>query len=353
MANYFEVSNSELIVSANNGGHGIFLIDDEAEALTRYASTFEVSGDADLQAFVGQLFMNGADAVYVGTLTHLKNEGYILGNAIRFIILYNPDSDGTTPKMVLEQMVEDERDGICRYFFLSDSTNLTATKGNSPNTYLGADPTKIATVFGANADKNALSRVVLVTDANNLPLIVGACCAEAFTDPALPMSNVIVNGENIEADNTLRRKHLKQRFLLGRLCDVYYGDGAFRIFGIPTLSDVTNDEALYLDFTSRVIVDEVAISVIDHLKRNYPRTKRSATILTGIQLDVANILTGWQERGVIENLDTTKVSCIYDPNDRFGVIISYVIDIVTPLYNVTIRQSVTLGSDEVTVVTEE
>lgn len=128
MANYFEVSNSELIVSANNGGHGIFLIDDEAEALTRYASTFEVSGDADLQAFVGQLFMNGADAVYVGTLTHLKNEGYILGNAIRFIILYNPDSDGTTPKMVLEQMVEDERDGICRYFFLSDTTSLTATR---------------------------------------------------------------------------------------------------------------------------------------------------------------------------------------------------------------------------------
>lgn len=348
MANYYTVTNSELIVSAKEGGHSIFLIDDDAEALQKYTSTYDIS-DTTLVAFAGDLFANGADAIYVGTLSHLENEGYILGNAIRFVIPYNTE---TTNKDILAQLVEDEHDGICRYLFIGGTANmtaLTATLGSSPNTYTGVDTTKLATAF-SGADKNALSRVVLVPNEENIPLIVGACCANAFNDPALPMSNVILKGE-AETDNTLRRKQYKNRFLKGRLTDVYFADGAYRIFGIPTLSDVANDEALYLDFTSRLIVDEIAISVIDWLKANYPRTKRNKTILTGIQLDVANILTGWQEREVIENLDTSKVTCIYDPNDRFGVIVSYVIDIVTPLYNVTIRQSVTLGTDEVTVET--
>lgn len=326
MANYYTVENSELIMSARTGVAipYVFIIDDDATDLSLYRNTSQIGTlDETLQDMITALLSNGAGGVYVGTLTHFNQNGYLAGNTIRFVI----NTGATTTKALLTQLEADEADGLCRYLFKDKPVADELT----------------------GVTENQKSRLVYVDDAENICAVVGACCANAFNDPALPMSNVPLVGE-VKVDNTLRRGNYKTKFMTDRLCCVYYAEGLNRIFAIPTQHEKTNEEALYFDFSTRVIVDEVAISVITWLVNNYPRTKRNQTVLDSIQLDTVNILQGWADRGVIENFDPNTVACIYDPNDRFGVIVSYTIDVVTPLYNVTIKQSVTLGSDGTVVV---
>lgn len=65
-------------------------------------------------------------------------------------------------------------------------------------------------------------------------------------------------------------------------------------------------------------------------------------VLNAIRDDVKLTLQTLNELEIIENFDESTVTVSKDPADRYGALIDYEFDVVTPLYTITINQHLKL-----------
>jgi phage tail sheath gpL-like len=167
---------------------------------------------------------------------------------------------------------------------------------------------------------------------------LASAIATETNDPALPL-----NGVALEGFGGLERVLLKSEIdalIAGGVIPMYTGDD-----GKPTIyravSTYTTD-ATWQELTTVMIADDILASCINRIKTNYKRTKNVARILNAMRTDIVDILQKKNDLEIIENFNSKLVSVAKDPDDNYGALIDYEFDVVTPLYNVTIRQHMKL-----------
>lgn len=159
------------------------------------------------------------------------------------------------------------------------------------------------------------------------------------SDPALPM-----NGVKIKGLGGVSRKVLdaEKKILADNGITTMYTDGSLPAIWRLVTSCV--DDKVWQEGTTRFIADYVLETVENTLRANYKRTKNTTRILgdTGIRGTVKSILMNMQDREIIENFDESTLTVIKDPEDMYGALVDYEIDVVTPLYTITITQHLKL-----------
>lgn len=248
-----------------------------------------------------------------------------LGNAVRTMVV---TGEATAPTFA--QMDAMESDGIFRILV-----------SNVAHTEQSVTPTE--------AQK---SRNVIVT-ADTIPstvldemtgFVAGTICVEYKGDCALPMNNISV-AKVIDADEITYKTTTELNALFHANKVAFYNvNGVPCIFATPTGATYgTTTPALWFDITARQTADYVAEQVMTRLRADYPRSKRDKETLTSIKGTTEAVLESLADRRIIDGRDSIDVQVTTDPTDVYGIKVAYVCDIITPLYTVTIVQSVTLG----------
>lgn len=156
-------------------------------------------------------------------------------------------------------------------------------------------------------------------------------------DPALPMNGVQVYGIGnvgramLESDKSL--------FANNGIVALYNDSGLPTIHRLVT--SYTKD-AIWQEGTTRFIADYVLENIENVLRTNYKRTKNVVRILDSIKTTVKGLLENFEGLEIIENFDASTLSVTKDPEDLYGAIVNYEFDVVTPLYTITINQSMKL-----------
>ena len=206
------------------------------------------------------------------------------------------------------------------------------------------------TVAGATAIATALngSRMFVaypnVTDANNVVLDgtytaagIAAIIMTCTDDPALPVSGVGIKGFGGIATKLL---DTEINTLITAGVTPLYPDNSVPTISrlVTTAQQVTNVDSVWHDGTTRFISDNVLESVKSVLKANYKRTKNVSRVISSIRTDIISVLTEKQGLEIIQNFDKANVSVIKDPSNNYGALVDYPIQVVTPLYTITITQ---------------
>ena len=197
------------------------------------------------------------------------------------------------------------------------------------------DDDRIFTAGTAIIDKTTAKEVDPVLGAAGL----GAVIMTETSDPALPL-----NGVQIKGFGGVVRKMLdsEKNMLANNGVTPLYTEGSMpTIFRLVT----TNvSDKVWQEGTTRFIADHVLESVENTLRASYKRTKNVSRILgdTGIRGTVKSVLQTMNDLEIIENFDESTLTVIKDPNDMYGALVDYEIDVVTPLYTITISQHIKL-----------
>lgn len=159
------------------------------------------------------------------------------------------------------------------------------------------------------------------------------------SDPALPLDSVKIKGLG---GVTRRALDEEKKYLAENGITPLYSDGDTPVIWRLVTSCI--DDKVWQEGTTRFISDYVLETVENTLRANYKRTKNVARILgdTGIRGTVKMVLNTMQDREIIENFDETTLTVIKDPDDMYGALVDYEIDVVTPLYTITITQHLKL-----------
>lgn len=156
-------------------------------------------------------------------------------------------------------------------------------------------------------------------------------------DPALPMNGVGMNGFSGVS-----------RVMLDAEMDALANAGVTAIYPegtTPTVRRlVTSDisDKVWQEGTTRFTADFVLESNEEMLRANYKRTKNVKRILNSIKDDIKINMEKFEAREIIENWDPNTLTVTPDPDDKYGALIDYEFDVVTPLYTITINQHMKL-----------
>lgn len=163
-------------------------------------------------------------------------------------------------------------------------------------------------------------------------------------DPALPMNGVEFKGFG-GVERVLLREEIDSMVDNG-ITPIYSHtiDGTPMVYRLVTsyTKDGKEIDRTWQEGTTRLIADDVLQSVRRRILGKYKRTKNVARILDAMRTDVIDVLSTKQDLEIIEDLDVSTVSVVKDPQDLYGALIDYEFDVVTPLYNVRIRQHMKL-----------
>jgi len=165
---------------------------------------------------------------------------------------------------------------------------------------------------------------------------------EAMKDPALPMNNIKLIGFG-GVDRTINKVE-RDTLVNAGITPIVMLDGKPTIYRLTTTCttiDGTLSKA-WLDATTRFIADNILESVINRLRANYPRTKNVVRVLNSIKTDIIDVLSSKQDFEIIKDFDKSMVSVKQDPNNIYGAIVEYTINVVTPLYVISIKQHVSI-----------
>lgn len=159
------------------------------------------------------------------------------------------------------------------------------------------------------------------------------------SDPALPLDSVKIKGLGGVCRRALDSE---KKILADNGISPLYTDGS--VPAIWRLVTSYLDDKVWQEGTTRFIADYVLETVENTLRANYKRTKNTTRILgdTGIRGTVKSILLRMEELEIIENFDETTLTVVKDPNDMYGALVDYEIDVVTPLYTITVTQHLKL-----------
>jgi phage tail sheath gpL-like len=208
---------------------------------------------------------------------------------------------------------------------------------------VGIPPTtKVSDVatLGLN-DHRILCAGLGVTDEDgvNQPGAVLAAALSAIiesnsSDPALPINSVRIRGFGGVSTDLLSAD--KDTLITKGIAPVFVEvDGSIQLYQLPTTAF---DSETWKDATTLFIADQVLQSVILRIKNNFQRTKNIPRVLDSIRSECIFILDTFQSFEIIENFDPELVTCVRDPEDNFGALLDYTIDVVTPLYTIKITQ---------------
>lgn len=156
-----------------------------------------------------------------------------------------------------------------------------------------------------------------------------------MSDPALPMNGVTINGIGNVNKAVLESE---RNLLAANQVTALYNDGLPTIHRLVTSSN----DPVWQEGTTRFIADYVLENVENTLRANYKRTKNVTRILASIRTTVKGLLEGYESREIIENFDESTLTVVQDPADKYGALVDYEIDVVTPLYTITINQHMKL-----------
>lgn len=197
------------------------------------------------------------------------------------------------------------------------------------------DDSRIFTTGPAMIDAVTVDDVDPVLGAAGLAAII----MTETSDPALPMDGVQIKGLG-----GVNRKMLdaeKQVLVNSGVTPLYTSGSLPTIFRLVTTC--TTDK-VWQEGTTRFIADHVLETVENTLRAKYKRTKNVDRILgdTGIRGTVKSILQTMESLEIIENFDESTLTVIKDPQDMYGALVDYEIDVVTPLYTITVAQHIKL-----------
>lgn len=156
-------------------------------------------------------------------------------------------------------------------------------------------------------------------------------------DPALPMNGVKIKG--FSGVGILMLSAEMDALVKAGVTPIYDEDMTPAIWRLVTSAQ--NDQ-VWQEGSTRFIADHVLESVENMLRKNYKRTKNVTRVLNAIRDDVKLTLQTLNELEIIENFDESTVTVSKDPTDRYGALIDYEFDVVTPLYTITINQHLKL-----------
>lgn len=157
------------------------------------------------------------------------------------------------------------------------------------------------------------------------------------SDPALPMNGVNIKG--FSGVGILMLSAEMDALVKAGVTPIYDEDMTPAIWRLVTSAQ--NDQ-VWQEGSTRFIADHVLESVENMLRKNYKRTKNVTRVLNAIRDDVKLTLQTLNELEIIENFDESTVTVSKDPTDRYGALIDYEFDVVTPLYTITINQHLKL-----------
>lgn len=212
-------------------------------------------------------------------------------------------------------------------------------------------PTMLVTTAGVlNCSRLFYPAPVLTSDGSNVdPTLVQAAIAAKISsetdDPALPMNNVELIGFD-GVSQTFRGADLTT-LVNGGVTPIIVPTGGtnpvvYRLVTTRTKDSAGASEKIWQEGTTRFSADYVLNNVVTRLMANYKRTKKLSRVLDAIRTDVIDVCTKCDALEIIENFDKNTVTVRNDPEDNYGCLVDYSIDIVTPLYTITITQHVKL-----------
>lgn len=213
---------------------------------------------------------------------------------------------------------------------------------------------------GTNAELTALatsindSRIVLagpdlydknMGDADET--LIGAGIASIIavtTDPAQPNDGVELLGFGGCKRTVLKSE--KEALANAGVTVLYQSAGGrpmtYQVVTTYTKNTQGAADPVWHDLTTRLIADHVLSTNQQLIKANFQRTKNVDRILSAIRTMILVNMQTQQSLEIIENFDPATLTVLKDPTDQFGALVNYVFDVVTPLYNVTITQSLKL-----------
>lgn len=307
---------------------------------------FSIVGTADTKARFGEdsiltnvvkvLIQNGVDSMHGIIVDSEVAEGKLsdnyaaameasLGNAaIQFIILDNYD-----PAIIKELQTHlsmAETNDMFRYAVIASET----------------DDNDAMIEFAGNIND---SRIFVVgptmtdgDDAIDRSIVSAGLTGKIITnisDPALPMNGVTINGIGGVNKAVLESE---RNLLAANQVTALYNDGLPTIHRLVTSSK----DPIWQEGTTRFIADFVLENVEVTLRANYKRTKNVVRILQAIRTTVKGLLESYDDLEIIENFDESTLTVTQDPKDKYGALVDYEFDVVTPLYTITINQHMKL-----------
>ena len=324
--NTFRLQNFELVQAVNEVGKpAVLVLVSGQTGYTKCTSTLDIpstiTGDP-LNVATGAL-KAGVPVYFASDLVPAK------GNAIRCVV--NCTSGETAIEIDKATLNGYEADGIFRIVVGTTAPTTTGWTEAEKSRWITVDYTTLKTDTTTDV-KNQL-----------LGYIAGTICAGYYEDSALPFSNVTLTSIISEEDIVYKTStELNTLFHANKVC-FYNVNDVPCIFAIPTTANYVATGSLWFDLTVRQIADYIADSVFVDLRAKYPRSKRNQDTLTAIKATVLARLESAQSRAIIENVDKYDIVVMSDPDDYYGIIITYTVDVVTPLYTVTVKQNITLG----------
>lgn len=246
------------------------------------------------------------------------------------------DLSGADPKLVIDYLKLAEDEDKYRYSVLSSSFTSVEDLVEFQKT-INYDRIFIPGPMLTDQDGKVVEPEVTCAG-------LAAIISTETTDPALPMNGVEFKGFG-GVEKILLKSELE--FMVDNGITPIYSEvvgGAPTVYRLVTSHTKTGTEPdkTWQEGTTRFIADDVLHSVRTRILSKYKRTKNVARILDAMKTDVIDVLSTKQELEIIENLDTSIVSVIKDPNDLYGALIDYEFDVVTPLYTVRITQHMKL-----------
>lgn len=162
------------------------------------------------------------------------------------------------------------------------------------------------------------------------------------SDPALPMNGVEFVGFGGTASTLLRadKDNLEKAGITAIVGNST--PAIWRLVTTRTKDSTGAEDPIYHEGTTLFIADDVLETVISTLQATYKRTKNLTRILSAIRTTIIGVLEAKEGLEIIENFDKNTVSVVQDPEDIYGALADYEINIVTPLYTITITQHVKL-----------
>ena len=156
-------------------------------------------------------------------------------------------------------------------------------------------------------------------------------------DPALPMNGVGINGFSGVSRVML---DAEMKALANAGVTALYPEGTTpTVYRLVTSSI---DDKVWQEGTTRFIADYVLESNEEMLRAKYKRTKNVTRIINSIKDDIKVNMEKMEAKEIIENWDANTLSVVVDPKDKYGALIDYEFDVVTPLYTITINQHMKL-----------
>lgn len=334
----------------------VLIVGANASALVDSDAIFSISGTDDAKAKFGEdspvvkmvriLITNGVDNIKGMVIPKhgLETEYATVSDAYSHSL--NVSLGESSVKCILCDTNE-------KTVIMAVKTHLTLAESNDLFRYavFAPDSTKTTqdelTAFATEIDSSRIfvpGPAVVDTSANVLTSGVYAMAGltslimTETSDPALPMNGVSILGLGGVNRNVIMSE---RKILADNGVTALYTDA-----GYPTVhrlvTSAKTDKAIWQEGTTRFIADDVLESVETTLKANFKRTKNVARVLDAIKTTVKGVLETKAGLEIIEDFDASTLSVVKDPEDMYGALVSYDFDVVTPLYTITITQSMKL-----------